>query len=152
MDFCLSKIMSPKEHFIDGFVTLSLVAPDFWVRTPYNKEVDIWSIGVILFYMLSGILPFDDISDNEELIAKMIVFNDCEFENNIWKKRSNDVVDLIKKCLVKNPQKRIKIDDFLNHKWFKEFHLGKEDVLEKDVEDEMKRDKDLNLNNQNKKN
>ena len=152
MDFGLSKIMGPKEHVIDGFGTLSFVAPEVLVRTPYNKEVDIWSIGVILFYMLSGILPFDDISDNEELIAKMIVFNDCEFENNIWKKRSNDVVDLIKKCLVKNPQKRIKIDDFLNHKWFKEFHLGKEDVLEKDVEDEMKRDKDLNLNNQNKKN
>ena len=47
MDFCLSKIMSPKEHFIDGFVTLSFVTPDFLVRTPYNKEVDIWSIGII---------------------------------------------------------------------------------------------------------
>ena len=31
--------------------------------------------------MLSGgILTFDDVSDNEELISKMIVFNDCEFE------------------------------------------------------------------------
>ncbi len=152
MDFGLSKIMGPKEHVIDGFGTLSFVAPEVLVRTPYNKEVDIWSIGVILFYMLSGILPFDDVSDDEELIAKMIVFNDCEFENNIWKKRSNDVVDLIKKCLVKNPQKRIKIDDFLNHQWFKEFKLGKEDVLEKDVEDEMKREQDLNLNNQNQNN
>ena len=47
MDFCLSKIMSPKERFIDGFVTLSFVTPDFLVRTPYNKEVDIWSIGII---------------------------------------------------------------------------------------------------------
>ena len=63
--------------------------------------------------MLSGgILAFDDVSDNEELIAKMIVFNDCEFENDIWNKRNNDVVDLIKKCLVKNPQKRIKINGF----------------------------------------
>ena len=61
-------------------------------------------------------------------------------------------IDLIKKCLVKNPQKRIKIDDFLNHKWFKEFNLGKEYVLEKDIEDEMKREQDLNLNNQNKNN
>jgi hypothetical protein len=57
--------------------------------------------------MLSGgILAFDDVSDNEELIAKMIVFNDCEFENDIWNKRNNDVVDLIKKKLSQKSSKK----------------------------------------------
>ena len=149
MDFGLSKIMGPKEHVVDGFGTLSFVAPEVLVRTPYNREVDIWSLGIILYYMLTGILPFDDDSDNEEIIAKMIVFNECKFPKNYWEKRSDDVIDLIKRCLEKSTEKRIKIEDYLNHKWFKKFNLGVEEVLKKDEIDEMKREKQLNLNNPN---
>ena len=147
MDFGLSKIMGPKEHVVDGFGTLSFVAPEVLVRTPYNKEVDIWSLGIILYNMLTGILPFDDDSDNEEIIAKMIVFNECKFPKNYWDGRSDEVIDLIKKCLEKTPDKRINIESYLNHKWFKKFNLGKDEVLKIDEIDEMKREKELNLNN-----
>jgi serine/threonine protein kinase len=150
MDFGLSKIMGPKEHVVDGFGTLSFVAPEVLVRTPYNKEVDIWSLGIILYYMLTGILPFDDDSDNEEIIAKMIVFNECKFPKNFWEGRSEEVIDLIKRCLEKSPEKRINIENYLNHKWFKKFNLGKDEVLKIDEIDEMKREKELNLNNSNK--
>ena len=146
MDFGLSKIMGPKEHVVDGFGTLSFVAPEVLVRTPYNKEVDIWSLGIILYYMLTGLLPFDDDSDNEEIIAKMIVFNECKFPKNAWEGRSDEVIDLIKRCLEKSPEKRINIESYLKHKWFKKFNLGKEEVLKIDEIDEMKREKELNLN------
>ena len=147
MDFGLSKIMGPEEHVVDGFGTLSFVAPEVLVRTPYNKEVDIWSLGIILYYMLTGLLPFDDDSDNEEIIAKMIVFNECKFPKNAWEGRSDEVIDLIKRCLEKSPEKRINIESYLKHKWFKKFNLGKEEVLKIDEIDEMKREKELNLNN-----
>ena len=52
MDFGLSKIVSTQEKMVDGYGTLSYVAPEVLLRTPYNKEVDIWSMGVILYYML----------------------------------------------------------------------------------------------------
>jgi len=146
MDFGLSKIMGPEEHVVDGFGTLSFVAPEVLVRTPYNKEVDIWSLGIILYYMLTGLLPFDDDSDNEEIIAKMIVFNECKFPKNAWEGRSDEVIDLIKRCLEKSPEKRINIESYLKHKWFKKFNLGKEEVLKIDEIDEMKREKELNLN------
>ena len=146
MDFGLSKIMGPEEHVVDGFGTLSFVAPEVLVRTPYNKEVDIWSLGIILYYMLTGLLPFDDDSDNEEIIAKMIVFDECKFPKNAWEGRSDEVIDLIKRCLEKSPEKRINIESYLKHKWFKKFNLGKEEVLKIDEIDEMKREKELNLN------
>ena len=146
MDFGLSKIMGPKEHVVDGFGTLSFVAPEVLVRTPYNKEVDIWSLGIICYYMLTGLLPFDDDSDNEEIIAKMIVFKECKFPKNFWEKRSDEVIDLIKKCLEKRPDKRITIENYLNHKWFKKFNLGIDEVLKHDEIDEIKREKDLNIN------
>lgn len=76
MDFGLSKIMGPHEKANDGFGTINFVAPEVLLRNPNNKSVDIWSIGIILYYLLSGQLPFDDPSDNDEVIAKITVFNE----------------------------------------------------------------------------
>ncbi len=105
MDFGLSKIMGPDEKVADGFGTLSFVAPEVLIRQPYNKQIDIWSLGVILYYMLSGTLPFDDEDDNEENIAKMTVFNEVQFPGEKWNQRSEDVIDLIRECLIKDPEK-----------------------------------------------
>lgn len=121
MDFGLSKIMGPLERVADGFGTLSFVAPEVLIRQPYNKQIDIWSLGVILYYILSGTLPFDDENDNEEKIAKMTVFVEVEFPAKNWSKRSEDSVELIRKCLIKNPEERLKIDDYFEQKWIKNF-------------------------------
>ena len=117
MDFGLSKIVSTQEKMVDGYGTLSYVAPEVLLRTPYNKEVDIWSMGVILFYMLSGHLPFK--GAKEVVIAEKIVNNDLEFLDEEWEVRSKKVKDLISSCLIKEPEDRISIDDFINHPWFK---------------------------------
>jgi Ca2+-binding EF-hand superfamily protein len=117
MDFGLSKILGPLEKACDGFGTLSFVAPEVLIRQPYNKQIDIWSIGVILYYMLSGILPFDDESDNEEIIAKRTVFVELQFPPKKFKGRSKEVLDFITKCLIKDPNKRISIEQILEHEW-----------------------------------
>ena len=117
MDFGLSKIVSPNERMVDGYGTLSYVAPEVLLRTPYNKEVDIWSLGVILFYMLSGKLPFRGRSEQE--VAEKIVYDPLEFDEDDWETRSQKVQDLIEGCLTKKAEDRITIDAFLNHPWFK---------------------------------
>ena len=113
MDFGLSKILGKKEKTSDGFGTLTFVSPEVLIRKPYNKEIDIWSIGVILYLMLSGDLPFDDEEDDEQKIAKSIVFNEVEFPPKKFGNKSKEVIELIKKCLTKEPKDRIKIDDIL---------------------------------------
>jgi protein kinase D len=122
MDFGLSKIMGPEERVADGFGTLSFVAPEVLIRQPYNKMIDIWSLGVILYHILSGTLPFDDENDNEEKIAKMTVFEEVKFPSKYWKNRSNLVIDLISRCLVKDPEKRIQIDVYLQHEWIRKYN------------------------------
>ena len=116
MDFGLSKIVGPNDTMSEGYGTLSYVAPEVLLRTPYNKEIDMWSMGIILFQMLSGKLPF--VGNKEEIIAKKIVFEPVDFDEDNWEIRSRKVIDLIKKCLEKEPEDRIKIDEFLNHPWF----------------------------------
>ena len=123
MDFGLSKIMGVNETAADGFGTLSFVAPEVLLRKPYNKEIDIWSIGVITYYALTGTLPFDDEDDNEERIARKTVYQEVDFPERHWSKRSPEVIDLIKKCLVKETEKRVLIDDLLKHKWLLKYKI-----------------------------
>ena len=117
MDFGLSKIVSTQEKMVDGYGTLSYVAPEVLLRTPYNKEVDIWSMGVMLYYMLCGHLPFK--GNKEVIIAEKIVNDDLEFDEEEWEVRSKKVRELISSCLKKEPEERITIDEFINHPWFK---------------------------------
>ena len=119
MDFGLSKILGKKEKSVDGFGTLTFVSPEVLIRKPYNKEVDIWSVGVILYMMLSGILPFDDEGDDEQKIAKMIVFEDVKFPSSKFGNRSKEVIDLIKSCLNKEPKERIKAEGIMKCEWIK---------------------------------
>ena len=119
MDFGLSKILGKKEKTSDGFGTLTFVSPEVLIRKPYNKEIDIWSIGVILYLMLSGDLPFDDEEDDEQKIAKSIVFNEVEFPQQKFGNKSKEVIDLIKRCLTKEPKDRIKVDEIIKSDWIK---------------------------------
>lgn len=77
-------------------------------------------MGVILYLMLSGELPFDDPDDNEQNIAKSIVYQDVKFPPEKFSKRSKAVIDLIKGCLTKDPKNRIKIDEILKGEWIKQ--------------------------------
>jgi serine/threonine protein kinase len=65
VDFGLSKIIGPTQTCNDPFGTLSYVAPEVLQQKPYNKKVDLWSLGVIIYLLLSGTLPFDDDDDRE---------------------------------------------------------------------------------------
>lgn len=117
MDFGLSKMMHHGEKVADGFGTLSFVAPEVLIRKPYNSKVDVWSLGVIIYNLLSGELPFDDANDNEEIIAKKVVFSEVEFNSKIWEKISKEAKALIKECLIKDQDKRITITKFLESAW-----------------------------------
>jgi serine/threonine protein kinase len=72
--------------------------------------------------MLSGLLPFDDENDNEEVIAKLIVYSEVKFPNKNFAKYSSNVKDLIKRCLTKDPEQRIKIDEILKHEWIVKYN------------------------------
>ena len=80
VDFGLSKIIGPNESSIDPFGTLSYVAPEVLLQKPYGKEVDVWSLGVITYLLLCGVLPFDDEEKNEIARQTIQVAPDFNFE------------------------------------------------------------------------
>ena len=91
-------------------------APEMLKGENYNGlYIDIWSCGIILYYMLTGNFPFyDNDGNNISLLYKKII----EGRFNIPNYLSLNAKDLIKKILVTNPKKRIKINGILKHPWF----------------------------------
>ena len=127
LDFGLSKIIGPDEKCTEPYGTLSYVAPEVLLDEPYGKEVDLWSLGVITYLMLSGSLPFDDKHDEEE-IARKTVAEPPPYKGSIWKKISPEAKDFIKKLLEKDPKKRMNIKEALQHEWFHKYG-GEQDLV-----------------------
>ena len=92
-------------------------APEMILGNKYYGNIsDIWSLGVILYYMLFNELPFYEV-DLDRLYKKII-----EGKYTIPKDKANIIgkkaIDLVNKMLQKDPKKRIKIKDIIKHKWF----------------------------------
>jgi serine/threonine protein kinase len=49
------------------------------------------------------------------------VFSEVKFPLRYWRNRSEEVIDFIKNCLIKDPNKRMNINVLLEHPWFKKF-------------------------------
>ena len=119
LDFGLSKISTPNEKCTEPYGTLTYCVPEIILDEPYNKEVDMWSIGVMTYLMISGRLPFN--GEDENKIAREIAFNEPDFNAECWKKVSKECISFIKQLLEKNAKKRMVIGDALKHPWFKKF-------------------------------
>lgn len=96
------------------------MAPEIINKQDYDIKSDLWSVGVILYEMVYGYVPFN-VSTFLELIKRI---NNKEIEYTNKKiKISDDCLELMKSLLTKEPPKRISWEDFFNHKWFKNDEL-----------------------------
>jgi serine/threonine protein kinase len=135
MDFGLSKIIAPDEKSTEPFGTLSYVAPEVLKMKPYGKSVDLWSLGVISYLLLCGVLPFDDDKDSE--IAKMIINSEPNYSFGKWKTVSTDSVDFTQKLLNKDKDKRMGLEDALKHPWINKNMGFIKDVRKKTANDDL---------------
>ena len=118
LDFGLSKIVGNDEKCTEPYGTLSFVAPEVLQGKPYDKSVDLWSIGIITFLLLCGYLPFDD-KHSEREIARQTIQDPVPYDDKIWSKISPEAKTFVDGLLQKKPEKRYTIKEVLEHPWIK---------------------------------
>ena len=124
LDFGLSKILGPYEKCDEPYGTLTYCAPEIIIDEPYAKPVDLWSLGVMTYLMVSGKLPFNSEDENE--IARQVVYDEPNYTRNpVWKTISPECLDFIKRLLDKDQNKRMTIKEVLEHKWIKMYDENK---------------------------
>lgn len=90
-------------------------APELLFRRPHTESIDVYSLGVCLYYMLSLQFPFcNEDDDYNELLLNVKAF-DLQMPVGI----SAEAKDLISKMITKTNSNRIHINDILNHPWCK---------------------------------
>ena len=92
------------------------IAPEI-LAGEYNEKCDIWSLGVLLFILLSGKPPFDGTTDDE--ILENVQKGVYKITGSQWKLISKEGIELVKQMLKYDPETRISAKDALNHPWVK---------------------------------
>jgi len=125
-DFGLARIVGAREMMSTICGTPQYIAPEviynsshtqkeYNQKSGYGKEVDMWSLGGILYLLLSGFLPFDE--EREIPLCEQIHNGLYDFPQEFWGEISMEAKDLVTKLLTVDPRKRMTVEEALQHQW-----------------------------------
>uniref|UniRef100_A0AAQ4QY43 non-specific serine/threonine protein kinase n=1 Tax=Gasterosteus aculeatus aculeatus TaxID=481459 RepID=A0AAQ4QY43_GASAC len=102
--------------------TLQYAAPELFESAGYDKACDLWSLGVILYTMLSGQVPFQSeqrgmTSSYAADIMQKIKEGDFSLDGEAWKGVSENAKELVKGLLTVDPETRLKLSDLKENSW-----------------------------------
>jgi serine/threonine protein kinase len=138
-DFGFSQEVGQADAFDTPAGTLGYVAPEVLSDRTYKPACDVWSMGVVLYMLLSGQAPFPlhPDADNAKTLKERLDYEleainygrapkvwYAHFEEEPWTHISSDAKNLLSKMLKVNPHKRISVEGVLRHPWIKRHQLG----------------------------
>ena len=112
-DFGLCNTVATNDMLKTNCGTLTYIAPEILKGVKYNQAVDMWSVGVISYILLSGYPPFigQDKASLQQLVmngkyeCKFFLFHSIDYSPD-WDEITKDAKDFIAKLLVVDPKER----------------------------------------------
>jgi len=105
----------PRSHSICG--SDFYLAPEVIKQEEYGREIDIWSVGVVAYVILSGSLPF--FHNVLHKLYRQIMERDLNFADDRWKSVSKGAQDFILRLLQVRAGDRLTAEQALNHPWLR---------------------------------
>uniref|UniRef100_A0A674ABF9 protein kinase C n=1 Tax=Salmo trutta TaxID=8032 RepID=A0A674ABF9_SALTR len=118
-DFGFARIIGEKSFRRSVVGTPAYLAPEVLRNKGYNRSLDMWSVGVIIYVSLSGTFPFNEDEDIHDQIQNA----DFMYPPNPWKKVSQEAIDLINNLLQVKMRKRYSVDKSLSHPWLQDYQM-----------------------------
>lgn len=115
-DFGFARIIGEKSFRRSVVGTPAYLAPEVLRNKGYNRSLDMWSVGVIIYVSLSGTFPFNEDEDINEQIQNAAFM----YPPNPWKEISSDAIDLINNLLQVKQRKRFTVDKSIMHCWLQD--------------------------------
>ncbi|KAK2567650.1 Ribosomal protein S6 kinase alpha-5 [Acropora cervicornis] len=125
VDFGFARLKPENQPLQTPCFTAAFAAPEVisqtTMRTGYDESCDLWSLGVIMYTMLSGQVPFQSSRSfrSSDFIMQRITHGDIRFEGQQWESISPGAKDLIKGLLTVDPTQRLKVREVVNHEWLR---------------------------------
>lgn len=116
-DFGFARIIGEKSFRRSVVGTPAYLAPEVLKSKGYNRSLDMWSVGVIIYVSLSGTFPFNE----DEEIPDQIQNAAFMFPPNPWKEISPEAIDIISRLLQVKMRKRFTADKSLAHIWLQDY-------------------------------
>ncbi|CAG9834220.1 unnamed protein product [Diabrotica balteata] len=116
-DFGFARIIGEKSFRRSVVGTPAYLAPEVLRNKGYNRSLDMWSVGVIVYVSLSGTFPFNEDEDINEQIQNAAFM----YPPNPWKEISSDAINLINNLLQVKQRKRYTVDKSLSHIWLQDY-------------------------------
>uniref|UniRef100_A0A8C6PC76 Serine/threonine-protein kinase n=1 Tax=Nothobranchius furzeri TaxID=105023 RepID=A0A8C6PC76_NOTFU len=118
-DFGFARIIGEKSFRRSVVGTPAYLAPEVLRNKGYNRSLDMWSVGVIIYVSLSGTFPFNEDEDINDQIQNAAFM----YPPHPWKKVSQEAIDLINNLLQVKMRKRYSVDKTLSHPWLQDYQM-----------------------------
>uniref|UniRef100_A0A672PIC7 protein kinase C n=1 Tax=Sinocyclocheilus grahami TaxID=75366 RepID=A0A672PIC7_SINGR len=116
-DFGFARIIGEKSFRRSVVGTPAYLAPEVLRSKGYNRSLDMWSVGVIIYVSLSGTFPFNEDEDINDQIQNAAFM----YPSTPWKEISAEATDLINNLLQVKMRKRYSVDKTLSHPWLQDY-------------------------------
>ena len=143
IDFGAGTFFTSKNTIFTDFQGTRVYSPPEWINTHsyYGDRATVWSLGVLLYNMIYGDIPWEE---DEDIIQCRLNSKRQNFNQNINETCFAGAFDLIKKCLNVDDNERINLEKILEHKWLNQ----DKDEEEEEEEEQQKEASSLSNNNE----